>query len=87
MSEEEIRKAVALKYDAPAPPKVVATGRGEIAEAIIARASEAGVAIEENPPLADALSRLKLDETIPEDLYRAVAVVIGAVLRAAKKQA
>ncbi|WP_026782109.1 EscU/YscU/HrcU family type III secretion system export apparatus switch protein [Pleomorphomonas koreensis] len=85
MSEKDIRKAVALQYAAPDAPKVVATGKGDIAEAIVAKAREAGVPIEENPALADALSTLKLDETIPVDLYKAVAAVIAAVLRAARK--
>lgn len=85
MSEKDIRKAIALQYQAPSAPKVVATGKGEVAEAIIAKARESGVAVEENPALADALSTLKLDETIPVDLYKAVAAVVAAVLRAAKK--
>ena len=62
-----------------------ATGKGAIAEAIIDKARETGVPVEENPALAEALSTLKLDETIPVDLYKAVASVIAAVLRAAKK--
>ncbi len=82
---EESRTAVALRYEAPDAPTVVATGRGETAEAILAAAREAGVPVEENPALAEALATLKLDETIPEDLYRAVAAVIAAVLRAAHR--
>ncbi len=85
MSEKDIRKAVALQYAAPDAPRVVATGKGDIAEAIVDKAREAGVPVEENPALADALSTLKLDETIPVDLYKAVAAVIAAVLRAARK--
>lgn len=86
MSEDEApRTAVALRYAAPAAPVVVATGRGETASAIVAAAREAGVPVEENPLLAEALSTLRLDETIPEDLYRAVAAVIATVLRAAHR--
>lgn len=85
MSDKDIRKAVALQYNAPNAPKVVATGKGAIADAIIDKARQAGVPVEENPALVDALSTLKLDETIPIDLYKAVAAVIAAVLRAAKK--
>lgn len=80
---EEPTIAVALRYDAPDAPTVVATGRGHVAEAILAAARDAGVPVEENPPLAAALSRLELDDTIPEELYRAVAEVVAAVLRAA----
>jgi flagellar biosynthesis protein len=75
--------AVALSYVAPHAPTVVATGKGAVAEAILARAREAGVPIEDNPALAAALATLDLDETVPEALWQAVAAVIAAVLRAA----
>lgn len=84
MSEETTKLAVALRYAAPDAPTVVATGRGALAEAILARARETGVPIEENPLLAGALAALELDEQIPEDLYRAVAAVIAMVMRASE---
>ncbi|MET0605011.1 MAG: EscU/YscU/HrcU family type III secretion system export apparatus switch protein [Beijerinckiaceae bacterium] len=77
------RLAVALAYDREHDnaPRVVAKGRGELAERIIAVARENGVAIEADPALAAALSFVELDDSIPEELYRAVATVIGFVLR------
>lgn len=83
MTDDPDRKriAVALSYEAPTAPRVVATGRGPIAEAILATARESGVAIEENPDLAEALARIELDAEIPEALYRAVAEVIAFVIR------
>ncbi len=84
MIEDTSKLAVALRYVAPDAPTVVATGRGALAEAILARAREAGVPIEENPLLAGALAALELDEKVPEDLYRAVAAVIAMVMRAAE---
>lgn len=81
------RVAVALKYDAPDAPYVVATGRGHVAEAILRAAAEAGIPIEHDPLLAQALSGLELDDRIPEDLYRAVAAVVAAILDAAEKAA
>jgi flagellar biosynthesis protein len=79
--------AVALEYEhgKSAVPKVTATGRGAIAEKIIQTAKENGIAIEGNPLLAEALAGVGLDEEIPEELYRAVAEVIGFVLRTAGK--
>lgn len=76
--------AVALDYEAGTQnaPVVVAKGRGHIAETILELARENGVAIEANPMLAEALSGVGLDETIPRELYAAVAEVIGFVLRA-----
>jgi flagellar biosynthesis protein len=88
MSDErsKISVAVALDYDAGAreAPRVVATGRGAVADRIVALAEENGVVIESDPVLAEALSRVELDETIPIELYEAVAVVIAFVLRQAK---
>ena len=75
------RTAVALAYADPGVPRVVAKGQGEVAERIVRTARAAGVSVEENPALAEALSRVELDDEIPEALYRAVAQVILFVLR------
>lgn len=77
--------AVALQYDHPGVPRVTASGRGAVAEAILASAREHDIPIEENPALAEALAQVDLDTEIPEELYRAVAEVLGFVLRATGK--
>jgi len=79
--------AVALEYEVGSrdAPRVTAKGYGEIAEQIIAAAREHDIVIESNPHLAEALSGLELDESIPLELYEAVAEVIGFVLRASGK--
>ena len=86
MSEEPKKPAlaVALEYEIGThdAPRVVATGRGLVAEKIMEVARESGVTIEANPMLAEALSGVPLDDTIPAELYQAVAEVIGFVLRA-----
>lgn len=76
--------AVALEYEMGKDhaPRVTASGRGLIAEKILATAREHGVAIEGNAALAEALAGVDIDTEIPEELYRAVAEVIGFVLRA-----
>lgn len=79
--------AVALRYDAPGAPKVVAVGRGEIGQRIIEVAREHGVPLEVNAPLAEALSTIELETEIPEALYEAMAVIIGFILRAANAPA
>lgn len=73
--------AVALTYDAPAAPRVVAMGRGVIGEKIIETAREHGVPLQNNPALAEALSSIELDDEIPEALYIAVAQIIGFLMR------
>ncbi len=81
MSRDARPIAVALAYQHPGVPRVSAKGAGATAEKILETAREAGVPIEENPALAEALSHVPLDEDIPVELYKAVAVVIGFVLR------
>lgn len=71
------RRAVALHYDGENAPTVTAKGTGDLAEQIIALAREHGVPIEENPELMGLLSQLDLGSEVPEELYRAVAVVIA----------
>lgn len=79
--------AIALSYDEASDeaPRVVAKGYGEVAQRIIESAKENDVMIEANPHLAEALGGMELDETIPIELYQAVAEVIGFVLRARNK--
>lgn len=77
--------AIALHYEAPGTPRVVAKGRGPIGEKIVALAKEHGVPIEENPGLAAALSDVELGDEIPEELYRAVAEVLSFILRLSGK--
>ena len=79
--ESKPQLAVALRYDAPHAPTVTAVGRGEIGRRIIELAKENGVPLEEDPLLAEALSRVEVGSEIPETLYRAVAIVLGFVLR------
>jgi flagellar biosynthesis protein len=80
----EIRKspiAVALHYEKPGAPRVVAKGRGEVGQRIIELAQAHGVPIRENAGLAEALSQVELEDEIPEALYRAVAEVLVFILR------
>jgi len=79
---DEAKLAVALKWEGQGTPTVVAKGEGAVADAIVAKAEAAGVAIEENPLLAKALAAVELDRPIPEPLFKAVAEVIAFVLRA-----
>lgn len=74
--------AVALHYEKPGAPRVVASGRGQIGQKIVEVARAHGVPIEENPGLAEALSEVDLGEEIPVELYQAVAEVLTFILRA-----
>jgi flagellar biosynthetic protein FlhB len=75
--------AIALKYEkGMAAPICVAKGVDSLALRIRAVATEHGVAIVENPPLARALhASVEVDDEIPVEHYKAVAELIGYVLR------
>jgi len=76
--------AIALKYESGkmAAPICVAKGMDALALRIRAVAEEAEVPIVENPPLARALyASVELDEAVPPEHYKAVAQVIGYVMR------
>ncbi len=79
------RIAVALHYDEPNAPRVVASGRGWVGDKIVETAREHGVPLEENPALAQALSTIPMEEEIPEALYVAVAEILGFILRSANR--
>ena len=81
--------AVALKYVAgeTAAPICVAKGVDRVALKIREIATEAGVPIIEDVPLARALfASVDLDETIPAEHYQAVAKIIGVILGVAAKR-
>ena len=72
------KSAVALAYSqTDAAPRVVAKGRGLIAEQIITRAREHGVYVHESPELVSLLLQVDLDQRIPPQLYIAVAELLA----------
>lgn len=75
--EEKPKQAIALEYDTTEEaPRVIASGRGELAERIIERAKEADVPIHRDDKLADTLSRLEIGDMIPPELYEVVAEIL-----------
>lgn len=81
-SERYVRKeAVALSYDPNlnSAPKVIAKGKGKIAENIVEKARENDIPIQEDPSLLEILGQLNIDESIPEELYKAVSEVFAYI--------
>ncbi len=74
--------AIALAY-APGDtaPRIVAKGRGLIAEEIIRRAREYGVFVHESPELVTLLMQSNLDDRIPPQLYVAIAELLAWIYR------
>jgi Uncharacterized homolog of the cytoplasmic domain of flagellar protein FhlB len=82
------KKAVALRYERyrDSAPKVVAKGKGVIAEKIIEVAKQHGVYLKEDPTLVEVLSGLELYEEIPEELYKLVAEIFALIYQAKQKR-
>ena len=80
---EKTPKAVALKYDREkdSAPRVIARGRGEIAEKIIEIAGAHNLPLYEDKNLVQILEALELETEIPPELYRAVAEVLAFIYR------
>ncbi len=80
MAEEEkkkVKQAIALEYDPnEVAPKIIATGRGKIAEKIIEAAQDAEVPVHQDDKLADTLSKLDIGDFIPPELYEVVAEIL-----------
>jgi flagellar biosynthesis protein len=72
------QNAVALAYQTgELAPKVVAKGRGLIAEEIINRARAHGVFVHESKEMVALLMQVDLDRHIPPALYRVVAELLA----------
>lgn len=78
-----MKKAVSLKYNQNKDnaPKVVASGKGDIALKIIQKAKEFDVPLFYNDELVSSLVDLKLDAEIPQELYSAVSDVFIWLLK------
>lgn len=75
--EKEKKTAVALEYTpGEQAPKVIASGRGYLADKIIDVAKEENVPIHKDEKLARSLSVLDIGEYIPQELYSIVAEVL-----------
>lgn len=75
--KEKPKQAIALSYDMDdTAPRVVASGRGELAQRIIDKAREADVPVHRDDKLADTLSRLEIGDAIPPELYETVAEIL-----------
>jgi len=81
------KKAIALQYDKSAlgAPKVLAKGKGTIAESIIKKAEEFDIALFKNPELATSLIELDINQEIPPKLYQAVADVFIWLMKNEKR--
>lgn len=81
-TEEQTKTAVALGYEpGDEAPRIIAAGKGELAQKIIDRAKEADVPLHKDEKLAATLSKLEIGDTIPPELYEVVAEILVFVDR------
>ena len=76
--QQKEKTAVALKYDsnADAAPRIVATGKGYVADKIIEVANQENVPVHQDDAVARTLSKLELGDAIPPELYEVVAQIL-----------
>lgn len=79
--------AIALRYDEhkDAAPRILASGKGKIAEQIIALAKEKGIKLHQDRDLAQMLSMLEVDSLIPIEAYMAVAEILAYIYKQQRK--
>lgn len=76
------QQAIALAYESgDYAPKVVAKGRGLVAEQIIARARQHDVFVHESKDLVALLMQVDIDDHIPPALYQAIAEILAWLYR------
>lgn len=83
MEKKEIKKASALAYTPgeDKAPKVIASGKGMLAEKIIETAKEVKIPVVQDAHLAETLDKLRVGSEIPAELYEVVAEVLSFISR------
>ena len=78
-NNSKIKKTVALKYDQrrDKAPKIIASGKGSIAEKIIKKAREENIPIKKDKDVVQVLAELNIGEEIPEELYTVIAEILS----------
>jgi flagellar biosynthesis protein len=79
-----ISKAVAIEYErgTDEAPRVTASGKGAIAEQILAIAFDRGIKVRQDAELVEILSLVEVDSPIPLEAFTAVAEILAFVYQA-----
>lgn len=85
LPEREKLKAVAIQYDVKKDraPRIVAAGKGLLAEEILTLAEEHRIPMCTDPQLTELLSKLDIDDRVPAHLYSMVAEILAFVYQLA----
>lgn len=80
MSDKKQKLAIAIKYEEEEnAPKVIAKGKGIVAEKIIEEAKEVGIKTFEEKNLSKELYKIDIGNEIPEELYTSVAKILAFI--------
>ncbi len=80
------QKAVALKYPKGAEaPFVIANGKGLLAKRILEEAQANDIKIEENTPLVEFLSEVKVGSLVPPESWEILAQIFSVILKEEEK--
>ncbi|WP_024834606.1 EscU/YscU/HrcU family type III secretion system export apparatus switch protein [Ruminiclostridium josui] len=76
--KKQIKHAAALQYspETDAAPRIVAAGKGQVAERIIQKAQESNIPLYQDNNLAQTLSSLSIGDEIPPEIYEVVAEIL-----------
>jgi flagellar biosynthesis protein len=76
--KKDIKEVAALQYspDKNQSPKIIALGKGEIAQKILESAKENNIPVYQDVNLALTLNKLKIGDEIPPELYGIVAEIL-----------
>lgn len=83
MKQQAPKRAVALGYerDGDGAPRVLGSGRGELARRILELASEHDIPVHEDADLVELLGALDVGAEIPADLYAVIAELLAYLYR------
>jgi flagellar biosynthesis protein len=81
MEKKDIKKAIALDYDIDInqAPKVIAKGKGALANNIIKIAQDNDIPIKKDEDLVELLSAIDIDKEIPQSMYKAVSEIFSFI--------
>ena len=87
-NEKKVLKAAALKYNIQEDnaPKMVAKGSGELARNIIKIAKENNIPIKKDEDLVELLTKLDVNQQIPNNMYKAVAQIFAFIYDLSKQK-
>ena len=86
MINDKRKEAISLKYDQKTSkaPVILAKGKGKTAETIMEKAIKLDIPVQRDESLAALLGQLDINQTIPEELYGAVAEVFAFIYKVDK---